>query len=180
MSDLAEFWRVWLARIPWGYAGSRVTVYRPLDVRHPERVRLGHDTRLDRWVCIEGGQGVELGAYVHVARFAHLNIGGGELYVGDGVGIASGAKLISGTQDLTALWLSAAAPAHLQRGVRGRIWIGAGVLIGTGAIVLPGVHIGEDAVIGAGAVVTHDVPCSEIWAGNPARKIGERHYAEKG
>lgn len=45
------------------------------------------------------------------------------------------------------------------------------VVIGAGAIILPGVTIGEKAFIGAGAVVTKSVPKGEIWAGNPAKKM---------
>jgi UDP-2-acetamido-3-amino-2,3-dideoxy-glucuronate N-acetyltransferase len=43
--------------------------------------------------------------------------------------------------------------------------------IGTGAIVLPGVTVGEGAVVGAGAVVTKDVPPGAVIAGNPARVL---------
>jgi acetyltransferase-like isoleucine patch superfamily enzyme len=43
--------------------------------------------------------------------------------------------------------------------------------IGAGAVILPGVVIGNDAVIGAGAVVTRSVPDEEIWVGNPAKRI---------
>jgi acetyltransferase-like isoleucine patch superfamily enzyme len=46
-----------------------------------------------------------------------------------------------------------------------------GASIGAGAVILPGVTIGEDALIGAGAVVTRDVPAGETWVGNPARPI---------
>lgn len=46
--------------------------------------------------------------------------------------------------------------------------------IGAGAIICDGVIIGTGAIIGAGSVVTKDVPAYEIWAGNPAKKIGER------
>ena len=43
--------------------------------------------------------------------------------------------------------------------------------IGVGAIILPGVTIGEGAVVGAGSVVTKDVPDYMMVAGNPARII---------
>ena len=56
----------------------------------------------------------------------------------------------------------------------GPITIRSGVWIGTHAVIMPGVTIGEGAIIGAGAIVTHDVPDGEIWAGVPAKKIGQR------
>jgi acetyltransferase-like isoleucine patch superfamily enzyme len=45
------------------------------------------------------------------------------------------------------------------------------VWIGAAATVLPGVHIGADAVVAAGAVVTHDVPPATLVAGVPAKVI---------
>lgn len=51
------------------------------------------------------------------------------------------------------------------------IKIDSGVWIGTHAIILPGVHIGKDAVIGAGAVVTKNIPARGIAVGNPAKVI---------
>lgn len=45
------------------------------------------------------------------------------------------------------------------------------VAVGGGAVVLPGVTLGEGCVIGAGAVVTKNVPPGETWVGNPARKL---------
>lgn len=58
---------------------------------------------------------------------------------------------------------------------RPEIFIGHDVWIGADVIILPNVkNIGNGAVIGAGSVVTKDIGEFEIWAGNPARKIGER------
>jgi maltose O-acetyltransferase len=47
--------------------------------------------------------------------------------------------------------------------------IGRNVWIGGGAILLPGVTVGDDAIVGAGAVVTRDVPAGATVTGNPAR-----------
>jgi acetyltransferase-like isoleucine patch superfamily enzyme len=46
-----------------------------------------------------------------------------------------------------------------------------GASIGGGAVILPGVTIGEAAMVGAGAVVTKDVPAGAVVVGNPARVI---------
>ncbi|MBN3815426.1 sugar O-acetyltransferase [Paraburkholderia sp. Se-20369] len=52
--------------------------------------------------------------------------------------------------------------------------IGCNVWIGAGAILLPGVTVGDDAIIGAGSVVTRDVPAGKTVVGNPARSIGQQ------
>ena len=51
------------------------------------------------------------------------------------------------------------------------------VWIGAGAVVVPGVTIGDNSVIGAGSVVTRDIPANVVAVGNPCRilrEIGER------
>jgi acetyltransferase-like isoleucine patch superfamily enzyme len=53
------------------------------------------------------------------------------------------------------------APIHLR----------SGCYLGAGAIILPGVTVGEQAVVGAGAVVTKDVPAGNVVAGSPAREL---------
>ncbi|WP_424681178.1 sugar O-acetyltransferase [Frateuria sp. YIM B11624] len=62
-------------------------------------------------------------------------------------------------------------PARRATGLEfGRpVRIGRNVWIGAGALILPGVTVGDDAVIGAGSVVTRDVPAGATVVGNPAR-----------
>jgi acetyltransferase-like isoleucine patch superfamily enzyme len=48
-----------------------------------------------------------------------------------------------------------------------------GARIGGGAVLLPGIEIGEEAFVGAGAVVLRDVPARALMVGNPARQIRE-------
>ena len=49
--------------------------------------------------------------------------------------------------------------------------IGAGSWIGTGAVILPGVTIGEHVVVGANSVVTDDLPSNCVAVGSPARVV---------
>lgn len=50
-------------------------------------------------------------------------------------------------------------------------YIGDKCFIALNAIVMPGVHIGNECIVGAGSVVTKDVPNNTIVAGNPAKII---------
>jgi acetyltransferase-like isoleucine patch superfamily enzyme len=53
-----------------------------------------------------------------------------------------------------------------------------GASIGSGAVIMCGVTIGEKALVGAGAVVTHDVPAFGIAAGVPSRVLGDVRQKE--
>ena len=46
-----------------------------------------------------------------------------------------------------------------------------GARVGGGAVLLPGIEVGEEAFVGAGAVVIRDVPPRAVVVGNPARQI---------
>lgn len=53
----------------------------------------------------------------------------------------------------------------------GRIKIGNNVHIGTNAVIMPGVTIGDNVIIGCMAIVTHDIPSNSVAVGVPARVI---------
>lgn len=93
----------------------------------------------------------------------------GGITLEDGVFIGPGAKIITeGHPEQPALRHTLQTQPVV---IRSKAWIGAG------AIVLPGVTIGENAIVAAGAVVTKNVPDNTIVAGVPAkilRTISER------
>lgn len=162
--------------INWGLIGEGVKVFDPhLSIfLKPENIILREHCRLDGLIKIEGGRGVEIGAYVHISSFAHINIGGGTVVINDCAAIASGAKILGGTNKPEGISMSAASPAEMQVVVRSMTTIEDCAFVGVNATIMPGVTIGRCAVIGAGAVVTKDVPPYEIWAGVPAQRIGRR------
>ena len=85
--------------------------------------------------------------------------------IGDQVLLGPGVHLYTATHPLDS--------AERRKGLElaKPIAVGDDAWLGGGAIVLPGVTIGERAVVGAGGVVTRDVPADVKVAGNPARPI---------
>lgn len=85
--------------------------------------------------------------------------------IGNNVLFAPSVQIYTATHPINAIerrkWLESAKP----------ITIGSDVWVGGGAIICPGVTIGDRSVIGAGSVVTRDIPSDVIAAGNPARVI---------
>ena len=79
--------------------------------------------------------------------------------------IGDDVRLLTGSHDI--------ASSHFDLVTR-PITIMDNVWIATGAILLPGVTIGEGAVVASGAVVTKDVPSWTVVAGNPAKYIKKR------
>ena len=70
-------------------------------------------------------------------------------------------------------------PALREQGLQynAPVRIGKNCWLGAGALVMPGVTIGDNSVIGAGSVVTRDIPSNVVAAGNPCRvlrPVGER------
>jgi maltose O-acetyltransferase len=86
-----------------------------------------------------------------------------EVVIGDRTQIGPGVQILAADHPRD--------PAGRASGLEfGRpVRIGRNVWIGAGAIILPGVSIGDDALIGAGSVVTRDVPPGATAFGNPAR-----------
>ncbi|MBU6288017.1 MAG: acetyltransferase [Chloroflexi bacterium] len=73
---------------------------------------------------------------------------------------------VTTTNDRRMLWRRAGANQELAGPVFRR-----GCRVGAGAVVLPGIEVGERAFVGAGAVVTRDVPALALVVGNPARIV---------
>ncbi len=113
---------------------------------------------------------VDYGSNIHLGRGVFMNYGCVLLDVCP-VRIGDDTQLGPGVQILTAD--HPRDPAERAAGVEfGKpVTIGSNVWIGGGAIILPGVNIGNDAIVGAGSVVTKDVAAGVTVAGNPARPL---------
>ena len=111
-----------------------------------------------------GGKNLFFGNRVY-ANFHLSAVDDLPIYVGDGVLFGPNVSLITVNHpkdvDQRRLGLQYGRP----------IWIEEDAWIGAGAILLPGVRIGQGAIIGAGSVVTKDIPPGVVAVGNPCRVI---------
>ena len=126
--------------------------------------KLGKNSFVSRRVEVLLPMGLIMGNGVNVGWFAELDARGG-IEIGNNTVIASHVKIITGSHDVQDPNFTANfAPVKIGE----RCWLG------TGAIVLEGVTIGDCAVIAAGAVVTKDVEPYTVVGGVPAKRIKER------
>jgi maltose O-acetyltransferase len=125
------------------------------------------------------GQGVFIEAPFHVAYGPNLHLDDG-VYLNTGCVVLDTAPVRIGARTMLGPGVHIyCADHHRRREERLRgleralpVTIGPDVWIGGGAILMPGITVGEGAIIGAGAVVTNDVPRGGIVVGVPARPTG--------
>ncbi len=123
---------------------------------------IGDETRIGPFVEIQ--EGVTIGARCKIQSHTFICSGTvveDEVFIGHGV-MFTNDRFPRATNDLGELagpddWICE--PMRVARGAT----------IGSGAILLPGVTVGERALVGAGAVVTKDVPRGAVVIGHPAR-----------
>lgn len=88
------------------------------------------------------------------------------IFIGDHCIFAPGVKIISANHNINDL-------SKHDKNI-GPIRIGSNCWIGTNAVVLPGVQLGDNVIVGAGSVVTKSFGADVIIAGNPAKIIKQR------
>ncbi|HST06296.1 MAG TPA: acyltransferase [Chloroflexia bacterium] len=109
-------------------------------------------------------QGITIGRRSVINQQCSLD-GRGGLTIGDHVNVSPGVWILTDSHDMN---------DPLFREVLAPVTIGNYVWIGSRAMILPGVTIGEGAVVAAGAVVTTNVEPYVVVGGVPARPIGTR------
>ena len=109
---------------------------------------------------------IDFGCQMKIGKGVFVNhsltcMAAGGITIDDGVMIGPNVRIVTDNHDFQNRMVLRCKPVHICRNA----WIG------VGAIILPGVTIGENAVVAAGAVVTKDVAPNAVVGGNPAKFI---------
>jgi acetyltransferase-like isoleucine patch superfamily enzyme len=137
--------------------GERVIVGDQACVR--ERCSIGDDVVVGRGSLVENdtavGARTKIQAHAYVTAYSLLE---DDVFIAPCV-ITTNDNFMGRTEKRLALMRG----PTIRRGAR----------VGGGAVLLPGIEVGEEAFIGAGAVVVRDVPARALMVGNPARQLRE-------
>jgi len=145
-----------------------------LSISWPHQVALGKNCKLEPNINFKydgpwlPGPRIVIGDTVFIGANCEFNINEG-IKIGNDSLIASGCKFIDHDHGISTEKLM-----HSQVGSQIPIKVGNDVWLGCNVVVLKGAVIGDGSIVAAGAVVTKPIPAYEIWAGIPAKKIGER------
>ena len=142
--------------------GEGVTIFHPTLV-NLYGCRIGDDTKIGTFVEIQKnavvGRRCKISSHSFICEGVSIEddvfVGPGVMFINDRRPRATAGGQLQTEKDWTVV------PTHVRRGAS----------IGSGATILCGVTIGENAMIGAGAVVTHDVAAGDTVAGVPARAL---------
>ena len=164
--------RLWLSML--GMRIGKGTLIPNLQMTWPHQVSLGENCRLEKSIYFKfdgiwsKGPSIRIASQVFIGTGCEFNISK-SIEIGNNCLIASGCRFIDHDHGIKAGEL-----IHNQQGPEKGIEIGNDVWLGCNVVVLKGVTIGDGAVVAAGAVVNKSILANEIWAGIPARKIGQR------
>ncbi len=155
--------------------GKDVRIAKKSSIYNPGRISMGNHVRIDDFCVLSAGEGgIEIGDYVHIAVYCSL-IGAGKIKLNDFCNLSSRVSIYSSNDDYTGKYLTnPTVPAEFTGVEHAKVVLGKHVIIGSGAVVLPGICLDDGVAVGALSLVTKDCQAFGIYGGTPARRIGER------
>jgi len=155
--------------------GQNVQISKKASLYGVSRISIGNNVRIDDFCVLSAGEGgIEIGNYVHIAVFCSLQ-GEGKITLEDFVGLSSRVSVYSSNDDYFGHFMANPTIPSKYTGVtHAPVTLHKHALIGSGAILLPGIHVNTGAVIGALSLVSEDCDEFYIYKGNPAKKLLKR------
>ncbi len=139
------------------------------------QIRIDARTRIDDFCVLSAGEGgMAIGKNVHIAVFCCL-MGKGAIRVDDFANLSSRVSVYSSTDDYSGeAMTNPTVPDEFTKVYSAPVHIDRHVIVGSGSVILPGVTLSEGVAVGALSLVKGDCKAFGIYAGSPARCVGQR------
>lgn len=154
--------------------GKNVMISDKASIYSPHLIEIGDNVRIDDFCVLSPGKSLKIGSFVHIACFCSL-IGKEEIVMEDFSGLSSRVAIYSSSDDYSGSFLTNPTVDSTYTNVYSSpVILKKHVIVGAGAVILPGVTINEGSAIGSMSLITKEVPAWEIWGGSPAKMIKNR------
>jgi len=155
--------------------GQNVNISDRASFYNTANISLGNNIRIDDFCVLSAGTGgIFLGDYIHMAVYSSL-IGAGNITLSDFCGLSSRVSIYSSNDDYSGTKMTnPTVPQHFTGVTHADVTLAKHVIIGAGSVILPGITIHKGAAIGALSLVNKDCEAFGIYAGIPAKRIGNR------
>jgi acetyltransferase-like isoleucine patch superfamily enzyme len=176
-----------------GAVGNNVVFGRGITLRHPHKIRIGHNVIIDDYCVLDAkgqsNKGISIGDDVFIGRNTIIYCKDGEIEIQPRANISFNCVVFSSHRVQIGPETMVAAYCYIMSGgsyeyhrsevsfsaqdgyAKGPTLIGEGCWLGAKVVVLDGVTIGDRTVIGAGAVVTKPLPSDAVAVGVPAQVV---------
>jgi galactoside O-acetyltransferase len=153
--------------------GKNVKISDKAAIYNCDQIEIGDNSRIDDF-CVVSGK-ITIGRNVHIAVFCNLAGGSEGITLEDFSGLAYGCQVFSQSDDYTGRTMTnPTVPAAYKREHKAAIHIGRHCIVGTSALIFPGVKLAEGCSVGAMSMVTKSTQPWGVYAGIPALRVKER------
>lgn len=153
--------------------GKNIRISDKASIYNPELIELGDNSRIDDF-CVLSGR-IVIGRYVHIAPGCLIAGGEKGVFMDDFSGLAYHVRVFSQSDDYSGMTMTnPTVPDKYKREKKLKVFIGRHVIVGTGAVILPGVSVADGCSIGALSLVQKSTEPWGIYTGVPATKIKDR------
>jgi galactoside O-acetyltransferase len=141
-----------------------------------QNISIGDHVRIDDFCVLSAGIGkINIGSYVHISVYSSL-IGRGNIIIEDYCALSSRVSIYSSNDDYSGNFMTnPTVPPEFTNVNHADVKICRHVIIGSGAVVLPGVTLEEGVAIGSLSLVVKNCESFGVYAGVPVKRIKNRN-----
>src|SRR5580704_9679868 len=164
-----------LAALGLGAHGDDVRISTKASLHNAKNIRIGNHVRIDDYCVLSAGDGgIELGSFIHVGVFSSL-IGAGRITLRDFCNLSSRTSIYSSNDDYSGVHMTnPTVPPEFTGVTHAAVTVGRHAIIGAGSVIPPGVILEDGVAVGALSLIKQKCRAFGIYAGSPARRIGNR------